>query len=387
MIQDRETDVEKEDGKPVEGNESNKSSESKSSERIKSSLTEFQTATEMPYKAYVLIENLEVPWAMDMDPSGRIFFTERAGQVRLFVDGVLQPDPVIRFPDTVSSGEGGLLGLTLHPDFDQNHFIYVYQTYVINGRNVNRVIRLIEENNKAEIDKIIIDDLPGSTNHNGGRIQIGPDQKLYITAGDIYQTELAQQINSLGGSILRLELDGSIPNDNPFPGSPIYSWGHRNPQGLDWHPETRQLFSSEHGQSAHDEINIIYPGENYGWPVIEGDQENDEMLSPWVHSGRATWAPSGLTFITQGPWAGDLLVANLRGQQIIRFSIDSSVNEGKHSLYPELTNTDYLFEKELGRVRDVFEDSDGNVYILTNNRDGRGRPVANDDRILILIPE
>jgi glucose/arabinose dehydrogenase len=173
----------------------------------------------------------------------------------------------------------------------------------------------------------MLDGIPGDTNHNGGRIKVGPDGYLYVTTGERYKPELAQDKDSLGGKILRISLDGSIPQDNPWPDSPVYSWGHRNPQGLAWQPDTGVLYSSEHGQSSHDEINIIKPGANYGWPLIEGDETAGKggvsLRLPLLHSGNQTWAPSGMTFITQGPWSGELLVAGLAGEQLLWISTSS----------------------------------------------------------------
>lgn len=334
-----------------------------------------------PYEVQSWIEQLESPWALDIAADGTIYFTESTGAVRVIEDGELVQEPVISFPNTVTRSEGGLLGLALHPQFEHNRLMYVYQTYSESGTTRNRVLRLIENEGKAELERVIIDNLPGAANHNGGRIKIGPDEHLYITAGDIYEVELAQQLDSLGGKIIRLGLDGEIPDDNPFDNSPVYSWGHRNPQGLAWHPETGDLFSSEHGQTAHDEINLIIPGQNYGWPIIEGDQEADGMQSPLVHSSTVTWAPSGATFITKGPWTGDLFVANLRGEQLIRIMLDQQNGQ------LEYTDREYLFHGEFGRIRDVVEGPDGIVYILTNNRDGRGDPTSEDDRIIRLVPK
>lgn len=337
---------------------------------------------EMPYSLEVFLDELEVPWAIDFAPDGTIFFTERPGRVRVYAEGQLQQEPVITFSDTYHRSEGGLLGLALHPEFPETPYMYIYQTYLKNGSPKNRVMKLVLKGNEAEVDQIIIDDLPGANNHNGGRVRVGPDNKLYITTGEIYQVHLAQQLDNLGGKILRLNLDGSVPDDNPFADSPIYSWGHRNPQGLAWHPATNHLLSSEHGQTAHDEINIIFSGENYGWPLIEGDQSAAEMLSPLVHSGKETWAPSGSAFVTQGPWKHDLLVANLRGTQMIRFVFDYDEVEDRF----ELARHVYLFKGEYGRIRDVYEHEDGTIYFLTNNRDGRGQPHASDDRIMKLVP-
>lgn len=337
---------------------------------------------EIPYTLFTVAEGLNVPWEMDIAPDGRIFFTERPGVIRVIEKEKLLPEPVISFKAPFTSqGEGGLLGLVLDPKFEKNHYIYVYHTYTEKNQIKNRVLRLVEKNNKAKVDKVIIKDLPGSKNHNGGRIKIGPDGYLYITVGDRYEPGLAQDKKSLGGKILRIGLDGSIPKSNPFPNSPIYSLGHRNPQGLAWHPESGELFASEHGQSAHDEINLIQAGANYGWPKIQGDETSKkerDLRKPIVHSGNKTWAPSGMAFISQGPWKGQLLVANLRGEQVLKITLnkkDPAKVEKIESIF-----------KDLGRIRNVYEADDGSIYLMTNNRDGRGEPKKGDDKLIRLTP-
>ncbi|MGG1662462.1 PQQ-dependent sugar dehydrogenase [Brevibacillus sp. NRS-1366] len=346
-----------------------------------SGVTESKPSQQMiPYTVEVVAQELDVPWEMDFADDGRIFFTERPGRVRVIQAGRLLPEPLISFPAPfISEGEGGLLGLVLDPEFAQNHYLYVYHTYK-EGQNVyNRVLRLRENNNQAKIDKVLFDKIPGSAIHNGGRIKIGPDQRLYITTGDARKPELAQDRTSLAGKILRINLDGTIPADNPFPASPVYSLGHRNPQGIAWNPQTRILYSSEHGQSAHDEINRIEPGANYGWPVIQGDQQRAGMKAPILQSGEITWAPSGMTFVSKGPWAGQLLVANLRGEQMQRVTIDPS----EPDTVREATAS---FQQEYGRLRNVVEAADGSLYLLTNNRDSRGEPREGDDKIIRLVP-
>jgi glucose/arabinose dehydrogenase len=244
----------------------------------------------------------------------------------------------------------------------------------------NRVIRLVEANNKAVIDRVLLDKIPGGRIHNGGRLKIGPDQKLYITTGDAGNSELAQDPTSTAGKILRIELDGTIPKDNPIINSPVYSLGHRNPQGLAWNSEN-VLYSSEHGQSAHDEINIIQPGANYGWPLVQGNEDSTEVMiqKPLIHSGEDTWAPSGIAFVNQGPWQGRLLVATLRGQQLLAISLN-----GKGTV---VKNIESWLGNEYGRLREVIQGKDGSIYLTTSNRDGRGNPDITDDKIIRLIPK
>jgi glucose/arabinose dehydrogenase len=336
---------------------------------------------ELPYQKEVVAQHLDVPWAIDRASDGRLFFTERPGNVRVIQEGKLLEQPVISFPEPfVQQGEGGLLGLVLDPDFANNHYLYVYHTYREGESIFNRVLRLKEENNQATIDKVLIDRIPGGVIHNGGRLKVGPDQKLYITTGDAGEPDLAQDQANLAGKILRLNLDGTIPADNPTSGSPVYSWGHRNPQGLAWSPDQKSLYSSEHGQSAHDELNRIEPGANYGWPKIQGDEVADSLKKPVLHSGKRTWAPSGMTFVTQGPWKGQLLIANLRGQQLLQIQLNAQQPD-------EVTQTINLFRDEYGRIRDVLEAADGSIYVLTNNRDGRGKTGPTDDQIIRLVPQ
>ncbi len=338
----------------------------------------------IPYRVEVVAERLNVPWSLDIAPDGRIFFTERPGRIRVIEDGKLREEPVFSFTDPfLSEGEGGLLGIALDPRFDKNAFIYVYHTYRENGDIKNRVLRLRLKGGQAEIDKVLLDNIPGNRFHNGGRIKVGPDGYLYMTTGDAYRPELAQDLSSLAGKILRIALDGTLPPDNPFDSSPVYSWGHRNPQGLAWHPFTHALFSSEHGPSAHDEINRIEPGANYGWPKIRGDEKGEgtehgaNLRVPLLHSGEETWAPSGMTFVSRGPWQGDLLVANLRGEQALRMTIGDSM---------EIAGVEPFFKQEFGRLRDIVEGPDGSLYLLTNNRDGRGKIGQGDDKIIKLSP-
>lgn len=341
-----------------------------------------QTDTEekQPYEIEVVAEGLNVPWELVIAEDGRIFFTERPGQIREIRNGKVMEEPLLSLPAPfISEGEGGLLGLALDPDFQTNHFMYTYHSYEDNGEIKNRVLRLVVDDNLARIEKVILDGIVGDTNHNGGRIKIGPDGMLYITAGDRYEPDLAQDRTSMGGKIFRIHPDGSIPDDNPIKGSPVYSYGHRNPQGLAWHPVTGDLFSSEHGQSAHDEINLIEAGKNYGWPIIQGDEAKEGMEMPIAHSATETWAPSGMTFVSKGEWKNQLLIANLRGVQVLKVELDES---GK-----QVKSIESLFKDQYGRIRNIIEAPDGTLYMMTNNRDGRGNPSDKDDRIIRLIPK
>jgi len=266
--------------------------------------------------------------------------------------------------------------------------VYVAYTYQnSSGGLTNKLVRLREDpsTNKGTIDKVLLDGIMGAANHDGGRVKFGPDGKLYLTMGEAQNPELAQDTKSLNGKILRINSDGTIPVDNPFSGSPVYSYGHRNPQGLAWQPGTGRLYATEHGPSGglkgtgKDEVNYIEPGNNYGWPVIAGGETREGMVSPVIQSGQSeTWAPSGATFVTGGPWGGSLLFAGLRGQTLYRLTLDLRNPTGVISF-------DRLFAGDYGRLRDVVQGPDNAIYILTCNRDGRGIPRAGDDRLLRLV--
>ncbi len=344
-------------------------------------LTVFSDAiNEPPYRAAVLADNLRIPWAMDISEDGTIYFTEREGNVRKIKGGILLPEPIITLQEPfVSQGEGGLLGLALDRDFSRNHYLYIMYTYRVGASLYNRVVRLIEDGDTAVEDAVIIDNIPGGFLHNGGRIKVGPDGKLYISTGDAGNSGLSQDITSTAGKILRLEPDGSIPSDNPYPNSPVFSLGLRNPQGLTWSSANR-LYATDHGNIAQDEINLIWPGANYGWPIVTTDDTspNENFHSPIINSGSETWAPSALTYISQGPWNGQLLAAALRGSKLVAVTLNEDGTEAE--------SVSYWFDNEFGRLRDVYQGNDGSIYILTNNRDGRGTPQENDDKIIRLIP-
>ncbi len=318
--------------------------------------------------------NLKIPWDLDFFPDGSIIFTERPGKVYVIDQetGLLK-EPILTLDNVEHIGEGGLLGIALHPSFKDTGFVYLYYTYKKEDEIFNRVVRYKMDNSyivDVTQKKIIIDKIPGARTHNGGRIDFGPDENLYVTTGDAAQPKLSQDMSSLAGKILRVKDDGKIPSNNPFNDSPVYSLGHRNPQGLAWDSDGN-LWSTEHGAIAKDELNLIEAGKNYGWPIIEGDETHPNMESPILQSGRDTWAPSGATY-----YNGSIYFAGLRGQTLYQAKIDSdSVELFTH------------FDREFGRLRSVFLGPDNNLYVLTSNRDGRGVPVSIDDQIIRINPE
>jgi glucose/arabinose dehydrogenase len=335
------------------------------------------------YDIINVVTNLDTPWSLAFSKNGILFFTERPGYVKAFYNNTLINLKVENL-NVKEIGEGGLLGIALDPNFPNSPYIYLYYTYE-EGNLWNRVVRYKFENWSLVDQKILIDKIPAATLHNGGRIKFGPDGKLYITTGDATQRDLAQDINSLAGKILRINHDGSIPEDNPFPNSPVYSYGHRNPQGIDWFDNL--MFSSEHGPSgelgyAHDEINFIIKGANYGWPIVVGISNDKRFKDPILDTGEETWAPSGISFYKGNIYPelkNKLLVATLRGKHLRIIEIDfKEIKVLNH--YAILSNL-------LGRIRDVVEGPDGYIYIATSNKDGRGIPALDDDRIVKLIPK
>ena len=316
-------------------------------------------------KVETVVDNLKIPWELVFAPDGRIFFTERDGNLWVIDNEFLEL--VATFPASHTS-EGGLLGLALDPEFEKNNFLYLYQTYFGFELHLNKVVRYTVNNNQLTDEQILIDKIPGAVFHDGGRIKFGPDEKIYITTGDATNGNLSQRIDSLAGKILRINPDGTIPDDNPFESSPVYSYGHRNPQGIDW-TENAILVSSEHGPSgekgfAHDEINVIEPGKNYGWPIIVGDSNNPEYTNPILHSGDVTWAPSGLLYYDSNKipeWKGKFLVAALRGQHVMVLDLDLENNK--------VNSVEKIFQDEFGRIRDLVQSPDGSVFILTSNGD------------------
>ncbi len=336
--------------------------------------------SEDDFEIEIITKKIQVPWSIAFSNDGRIFFTERIGNVRIIENGVLKEEPWLRL--NVSGGEGGLLGIALDPNFEENRFVYIYYTYSKGGKIYNRVDRYLDLGGKGIFNLTIVDEIPGALIHDGGRIKF-IDGKLYITTGDANQPELAQDINSKAGKILRVNPDGSIPSDNPFANSPVYSYGHRNVQGIALNPFNNKIYATEHGPSGifpyccHDEINLIEAGGNYGWPHVYGIAKDSRFKDPLIESGSETWAPSGATFITKGPLKGYFVFATLRGAALhfIYFNPPDYTEASQHIV---------LFKGVFGRLRDVVEGPDGNLYVLTSNRDGRGSPTPDDDRIIKL---
>lgn len=337
------------------------------------SQTPLQTGVQAPKPdmpvTTIIAENLEVPWSIAFLPDGDMLVTERVGRIqRVTMQG--KKTLIATLPDVKQIGESGLHGIVLHPDFAKNNFLYVYYTYSTDGNDTkNRVVRFQLKDNTLTDRKIIVDEIPGALFHDGGRVKFGPDKFLYISTGDAQQPSLAQNKNSLAGKILRITDEGKPAPGNPF-GDRIYSYGHRNPQGITW-DNTGQLFATEHGNSATDEINRIEKGNNYGWPTITGDQQRAGMVTPLLQSGQNTWAPGDIAYVD-----GLLYFVGLRGQAL--YQVDLSKNPLQMQEH---------FNGKFGRIREIIVGPDNMLFITTSNRDGRGIPSGSDDKIIRINPK
>lgn len=342
------------------------------------------------WQVETVASNLEVPWSLVFPTSDTILFTERPGQIRLIQSGSVVSDPAYVFPDVRSSQEQGLMGLALHPNYSENGWIYTCVSLPDGAGFSVKIARLRAENPESPTslvyDRDILTDIAGARVHSGCALTFGPDEKLYVATGDAIQRTLAKDQNSLVGKVLRLNDDGSIPSDNPFLGLAAYSTGHRNPQGLAWHANG-SLYSSEHGPSVFDgpaggdEINRILPGEFYGWPDVSHERTQDGARSPIALYTPAE-APASLMAYSGSmfpQYANNLFFGALRGEGLWRLEIDPNNPD-------VIVSQEKMFNGEYGRIRNVAEAPDGSIYFTSSNRDGRGDPTSQDDRILRLVP-
>lgn len=343
-----------------------------------------------PHRFERVAFDLRVPWELVFLPDGTLMFTERDGHVRLLGPGH-DATPALRTAVALGN-KMGMLGLALDPDFATNHFVYVAYDHVAGDAESNegerrfqlRIARYVLDGNTLVRPQVLIDGIPAATNHTGCRLVFGPDGKLYITTGDADEPAKSQQLGELNGKILRLERDGSIPADNPFVHTPgarpeVWSFGHRNPQGLAFDPRSGTLFESEHGPNGGDEVNVIERGANYGWPVIDHAATHADMRSPLFEFSPSI-APGKATIYRGKAFPelqGKLIVALLRGEGLLVLDRDGD----------RLSNPRRLFSHEFGRIRAVTESPEGYLYFSTSQYDpAEGQPRQDDDLIVRVVP-
>ena len=325
-------------------------------------------------KTEVLTTELDHPWSLAFLPEGDMLVTERPGYLRLIIDGKLHPAPISGLPEIEEKGQGGLLDVALHPDFEKNGWVYLSYAAPGTGGLSTHIGRGKLKDHELHDWQKLFELRPRSRGgrHFGSRMAFSPDGMLYISIGERGDTDRAQKLDDAAGSILRIHDDGRIPEDNPFVGTQgaipqIYSYGHRNPQGMAFHPDTGELWTHEHGPQGGDEINIIKAAVNYGWPVItygcqyvictqigEGTAKAgmEQPLHYWVPS----IAPSGMAF-----HQGHLYVGSLKFQRLHRLTLDGQ----------KVIKEEKLFEDRFGRIRDVRSGPDGHLYLLTDDGDGK----------------
>ncbi|MBN1631574.1 MAG: PQQ-dependent sugar dehydrogenase [Thermoleophilia bacterium] len=339
------------------------------------------------YRATTVVEDLRVPWEMRFLPDGRLLVTEREGGVVL---ADLTSGEVVEVGrvDVLARGEGGLMGLALDPDFPGTPRIYVSYTHAQNGGPRNRVSRftlsgLDTPSPRLEGETVLLDGIPAGSIHDGSRVAFGPDGYLWVTTGDSGNGDLAQQLDSLAGKVLRMAGDGKPAPGNPYvdqphPFSLIYTLGHRNPQGLAFHPQTGEAYVTEHGPSDNDEINRLEAGGNYGWPDLRGKANESGFVDP-IMTWTPTIAPAGALF-----YSGDLL-GDLRGALMFVTLKESDLRvlkPGDEAALAASTEERILFDEEFGRLRAIVQGPDGALYLATSNLDGRGSAEPGDDRII-----
>lgn len=356
-------------------------------------LSENQTVStsksDAKFKVETVASGLEVPWAFAFLPDGNMIFTERPGRVRIIEKGKLREEPVYKVPDVEPSGESGLMDVSLHPKFAENKFVYLAYAYRGDGKQV-KIVRYKFDGKTFVEPKTIIEAIPAAQYHAGTRARFGPDGKLYVTTGDATDWNLAQKMDSLNGKTLRLNDDGTIPPDNPFINqkgarAEIWSFGHRNAQGLAWQPGSGLMFQTEHGPSGFegkgggaDEFNLVEAGKNYGWSEIYGKTTREGMVSPLLEYTPSCAPASGMFYNGAAfpDFKGNFFFGCLRGARIIRVVLNGRAVASQEDLLKDV----------YGRIREMEEGPDGFIYFSTSNRDGRGSAAETDDRIMRIVP-
>ncbi|MEP6512922.1 MAG: PQQ-dependent sugar dehydrogenase [Parafilimonas sp.] len=329
-----------------------------------------QNSVDLPsgITAKVLVHNLSYPWEILWGPDNFIWFTERPGKISRVNPANGSVTPLLQISEVKSRGEGGLLGMALHPDFTHHPYIYAAYDYEKDGDYKEKIVRYTYNGKKLINPIILLDNINAGGIHNGCRLLISSDLKLFITTGETGNQSYAQNINAVNGKILRINLDGTIPADNPFPNNPVWSYGHRNAQGLVF--VNGSLFSSEHGPDSDDEINLIEKGRNYGWPTVKGFCNNDDEktfcnahnVKEPLYAWTPTLAVCGLDYYNKDlipEWKNSLLLCTLKGSKLVQLKLNSS-----HSAIVSVTE---FFSGEYGRMRDICISPDGKVYLCTSN--------------------
>lgn len=331
-----------------------------------------------------IVTNLDTPWEILWGPDEHIWFTERYGRISRVHPETGELTELITIAEVYEQGESGLLGMSLHPDFTNHPYVYVVYTYLESSSIKERLVRYTYANEVLDSPLTLLEGIDGAGNHDGSRLVIDEYQKIFMTTGDAGNGNLSQDLSSLSGKVLRLNLDGSVPEDNPISGSYIWSWGHRNAQGLVISP-TGIIYSSEHGPSNDDEVNIIEKGRNYGWPTVMGfcdtPTESQFCADSNVVEPIAAWTPtlavSGADFYDTGgitEWQNSLLVTSLKEGQLTALKLSQ---DGK-----TVVQEDSHFYYWWGRLRDLCISPDGRIFLAVSNRDGRGTVQPGDDRIV-----
>ncbi len=312
-----------------------------------------------------IVTGLDTPWGLAFLPDGAAVVTERdSGRVSEIRGHAVRE--IGRIDEVSAEGEAGLLGVAVSPDYLTDNLLYFYVTTAED----NRVVRATYTGRRLGRPQPILTGIPNGFIHDGGRLAFGPDGYLYVSTGEIGNADLAQDRSSLGGKILRITPSGEPAPGNPESDSPVWSWGHRNVQGLAFDDEGR-LWASEFGAQSFDELNLIEKGRNYGWPLVEGSGRKDGLTNPHVVWDVAEASPSGLAHLDGALW-----MASLRGERLWRIQIRNG----------RATRPADFFVGAHGRLRTVAAAPDGSLWLTTSNRDGRGTPSKDDDRILVIRP-
>lgn len=326
-------------------------------------------------KTRVVTSSLVHPWELIYGPDQQIWVTERPGKISRVNPQTGTVTPVFTIAEVVSNGEGGLLGMALHPDFNTTPWVYVVYNYNGNGGYKEKVVRFTYSNGTLTAPQVLIDQIPAASIHNGSRLLISADRKLFISTGDANVASNAQNLNSLSGKILRLNLDGSIPGDNPTANSPVWSFGHRNPQGLI--QANGKIYASEHGPNNDDEVNLIAKGRNFGWPNVEGfcntTSEQAFCAANNVVEPLFAWTPTiataGITYYNSDyipQWKNSILLMTLKGSRLVQLKLNDTGDK--------ITGTKDFLVNDYGRLRSVCQSPEGKVYIGSSN--------GNNDKII-----